>query len=118
MPFTIRCNNKGCGKEQEPYLDVASMEVHCAECGKIMPDVTIFAKNQMKAMGQVKRLNRTQKAFPVECQTCTKMEQPILINGKLSCSFCKSEHTHLPAPYAYAIKQYLKDHKNSLADKK
>ena len=107
MAFTIYCNNKGCGKEQQPFLDVASNDVYCAECGKVIPEVTIFTKNQMKAMGQVKRVQKTQTAFAVECQQCKRQQQPKVIKGKLTCPQCGDEHKHLDKPYAYAIKQFL-----------
>ena len=113
MPFTIFCNNKGCGKEQQPYLDVASMNVHCAECGKVIPEVTIFAKNQMKAMGQVKKVQQVQQAFAVECQQCKRQAQPKLAQNKLVCPHCSKEHDELEKPYAYAIKQYLIAHPRS-----
>ena len=58
MGFLVYCNNKGCGKEQEPLLDVSDNEAYCSECGGKV-NVTVFAKSQMKALGQVKRASST-----------------------------------------------------------
>ena len=104
----VYCNNKGCGKEQEPLLDVSDNEVYCSECGGNIKEVTVFAKTQMRSMGQIKRERRVQQAFAVACSPCKLAATPMLIDKKLCCPKCKTEHTNISKPMIAAIKEYLK----------
>ena len=108
MGFMIYCNNKGCRKEQEPFLDISDNEVYCSECGGQIKEVTIFAKTQMKAMGQIKRERKVQQAFSVSCGPCKLAATPTLVGKVLCCPKCKVEHVNLSKPMASAIKEYLR----------
>lgn len=105
--FLMYCDNKGCGKENEPLLDVASDKVHCSTCGKVIEGVTSFTKVSMKSIGQVKRTIKTQTAYSVLCEGCKESNQPLLEKNKLICPSCKKSHDNMSAPYAHAMKQFL-----------
>lgn len=107
MAFVIFCDQKGCGKENEPLLDVESDSVICSLCGKVIESVTSFTKVSMRSMGQIKRVNKVQIVFPVTCAHCTKIGQPKLVKNNLVCAFCTKIHEHLAGPYAHAIKVFL-----------
>ncbi len=107
MGFVMSCNNRKCGKTQEPLLDKITNEVFCAECGEQITNVTEFAKNSMRGMSQFKREAQSKQAFPIKCNNCGKTQQPKLQANKLLCPHCGVEHTTLPAAYAHAVKQYL-----------
>lgn len=108
MAFVIFCDNKGCKKpEQEPLLDVATNKVYCSECGGEIKSVTTFAKASMRGMGQVKREAKSQQAFSVKCNGCSKTNQPLLKKTLLLCPNCGREHDGIPKTYAHAIKQFL-----------
>lgn len=109
MGFMICCDNKKCGQTTEALLDKNTDEVYCAapDCGKVISNVTSFAKAAMKGMGQYKRVVKSQEAFAVKCESCLKMSRPKLTKNTLLCPHCGKEHTTLQAPYAHAIKQYL-----------
>ena len=112
--FSIYCDNKGCGKQQEPMLDLDTNEVICSECGKPIKCVTQFAKVQMRALGQIKRSGDRQKAFSVKCPHCEKEGQPKCGDGdKLLCSICGKELDHLSKPYKSAVLEYLRTHSGS-----
>ncbi len=107
MPFMIYCNNKGCGKNTEPLLNIETNEAECVECGAIINSVTSFAKTQMKTMGQIKRDDKKQQAFSVQCKFCKKSVLPE-VNGKIVlCSLCKNE-LNISIHYANLIKDKLK----------
>lgn len=107
MGFIMYCDNKKCGKSQEPYLDKETDEVFCSECGNTITNVTQFAKNSMRGMSQFKKTVKAQQAFTVKCEGCSKMSQPKLHKNTLICPHCGKEHKTIQAPMAHAIKQYL-----------
>lgn len=107
MPFVMSCDNKKCGKTNEPLLDKVTNEVFCAECGQTMNNVTPFTKNSMRTLGQVKREVKSASVFPVKCGKCQKLETPKMTQSKLHCPKCNDEHTHLQPAYAHAVKQFL-----------
>ena len=112
MAFLIYCDNKGCGKDQEPLLDVLSDEVYCVECGKTIKSVTSFAKKQMKTLGQIRRDEKKQQAFAVKCNVCKKESPPTVEkNGMIVCSLCKNELIDLPKPFAQVIKNHFRAQK-------
>jgi uncharacterized Zn finger protein (UPF0148 family) len=112
MGFLVYCDNKGCGKDQEPLLDLETNEVVCRECSKPIKSVTPFAKAQMKALGQIKRQTQRQEAFSVKCATCQKQGQPKLNEqGQIICSFCRKEMTEIPKPFQQVIKTNLRAQK-------
>ena len=115
MGFLIYCDNKGCGKDQEPVLDPTTGDVYCTECGKVIKSVTEFAKRQMKSMGQVKRDSKKQQAFSVKCQTCKKENPPKIDDkNKIVCSFCDSELTDLPKPFQQVIRNFIRSQRKDL----
>lgn len=110
----IYCNQKGCGKDQEPKLDITTNEVICSECGKSITNVTEFAKKTMKTLGQIKRHEKKQQAFSVKCNTCNK-ENPPKINEKklIVCSLCDQELTHIPKPFQQVIRNFFTTQKSN-----
>jgi ribosomal protein L34E len=103
MAFIIYCNQKGCGKDQEPSLDIETNEVICSECGKVITGITEFTKVQMKSMGQVKRNVGKRQAFSVKCQSCNKENPPLVKKGKIFCSLCSLEITDLSPFFKQAL---------------
>ena len=115
MGFLIQCDNKKCREFQEPALDKETDNVHCSKCDGIIDHVSIFAKRQMRAMGQIKRESVPKQAFAVKCvnEECNKILCPKLLEEKdkkikLLCPSCDSEHTQLSAPYAQTVIAFLK----------
>lgn len=112
MGFLIYCDNKKCGKDQEPLLDVESNEVICIHCQQAIKSVTHFTKVQMKALGQVKRNEKKQQAFAVKCSTCKKESPPVLEkDNTIHCGLCAAHLKDLPAPFAQVIRNYFKAQK-------
>lgn len=105
--FIIYCDNKGCGKEQEPLLNTSTDEVECSECGKVINNVTSFTKIQMKSMGQIKRAKKVQQAFAHACIKCNHTAQPKLVNDKLLCAGCGYEFIFNKI-YTNSIKEFIK----------
>jgi len=106
MPFMMNCNNKGCGKHQTPALDLKDNDVYCAECGKTIVGVSIFMKNLMKSLGQVRKPPRP--AYSVRCDKCKQEALPKLdTTGKLICSWCNHLHTNISGPFAILIKKAI-----------
>lgn len=116
MGFLMYCDNKKCGKSQEPMLDKKTDEVFCSACGEVIKNVTPFAKASMRSMSQFKRTVKSQEAFAVNCDKCAKMSRPKLDQNSLICPHCGTEHTTLTAPYIHAIKEYIKT--NSVSGRK
>lgn len=114
MGFLIYCDNKGCGKDQEPVLDVETGEVMCTECGKSIKNVTEFTKKTMRSLGQIKRSERKQQAFSVKCTSCNK-ENPPKINEKnlIVCSFCNNELKQIPKPFQQVIRNFFRSQKSN-----
>jgi len=108
MPFYVYCDNKNCRKECEPILDRADNKVYCNLCGQTINCVTEFAKNQMVSLGMVKRESKNQQAFSVTCHRCNKSNPPVLNNDKLFCAACNEHLSKVSAPFALAIKEFLK----------
>lgn len=107
MVFTVFCDNKGCRKECTPLLDKADNKVYCTECSYEITTVTSFMKNQMVSLGQVKRHEKKQMAFSVECKKCKKSNPPVMKKKELYCAECGASMKHLAAPFALTIKQFL-----------
>lgn len=106
--FEVYCVK--CKKEMSPVIDKVTKELFCTECSEPLKDqniLTDFAKRQMLANGQVKRLEQSKKAFAVKCGACKKENPPKLVNGKILCSHCDSELTGLTKPYVQMLKQTL-----------
>lgn len=102
------CGNKGCGKDNEPVLDVATNIVYCTECNQEMPNVTIFTKRQMKASGQIRRDDKKNKAFAVKCNTCNKMTGPkVNADNTIACELCEAPLA-LSKPFEQIIRDKFK----------
>ncbi len=98
MPFSIQCNNKGCGQIQNPFLDKGTDKVFCSSCNGEITNVTIFAKNQMKSLGQFG--TKKQKSFSIKCTSCSSQERPIKKENQYCCGKCKKE---LSIPAAFKL---------------
>lgn len=110
--FRIYCDNKGCGRDMEPLLNVETNSVECTECGREVKSVHQFTKTQMKSLGQIKRDNKVKEAFSVQCKTCVKENAPILgPNQEILCSVCNAHLDYLTAPYAHAVREFLQSRK-------
>lgn len=105
MPFSMQCNNKGCGQIQSPYLDKATNKIFCSSCDKEITNVTDFAKNQMKSMKQFKE--RKQKSFSVKCNHCGVLDRPIIEYKSCICPSCKKEINVSPI-FINALQENLK----------
>jgi len=100
------CNNKGCGKQMEPYLDPKDDKVYCSACDKEMTNVTHFVKVQMKALKQFKQKNTI--SFGVKCQKCGKEDRPKVVGEDIVCPSCKKPHEHLSEPFKIMLREKLK----------
>ena len=107
--FRVYCDNKGCGKDMEPLLNVETNEVECTECGRDIKSIHKFTNTQMKSFGQIKRDQKAKQAFSVQCKTCMKDNPPKLGEGdKILCGVCGVYLDYLTAPYAHAVREFLK----------
>lgn len=108
MAFRTFCNNKGCGKEQEPLLNLDTNEVLCGECGKSISSLTSFAKATLKSMKQTTKNVKSQEPYSVKCSSCKREGQPNLSGADLVCKFCKTVLTGLSKPFELTVKHALK----------
>lgn len=106
MAFSTYCTNKGCGKHMEPYLDSSDDKVYCSVCDNEIPNITHFAKMQMKTLKQFKK--KTQLSFSVKCKKCNKEDRPKIVNNDVQCPYCKVSHTHLSEPFKIMLREKLK----------
>jgi len=103
---TLTCTNKGCYKTtSDSLLDKESNEVICSECGQPIAGISPFTKRSMIGLGKV-RSKHTEKAYSVECKKCTRVGQPVEVDGRFVCFNC-GEPLELTS---YFIKM-LRDHK-------
>lgn len=102
----MTCTNKGCGETQTPYLDKDSDKVYCSKCNKEIPNVTIFAKNQMRMSKQYRQ--KEKKSFSVKCDKCNAEGRPKLLNEEVVCGSCGKKLDKLTAPFIAMLKQQLK----------
>jgi len=109
MPFSVYCDNKGCGKNTEPLLNLETNEAECVDCGGVIKSITSFAKIQLKSLGQIKRDDKKQQAFSVQCKACKKAAVPeINSEGTILCSLCKCK-LDISGPYANLIRERFKN---------
>jgi rRNA maturation endonuclease Nob1 len=99
----MSCTNKGCGKTQEPYLDIKTDKVYCSECDKEMTNVSYFTKVQMKSLKQFKI--KKNDSYSVKCSKCQHVGRPKLIKDQFICDGCSQPLDNL----SYAFKIMLKD---------
>lgn len=109
MPFSMYCTNKGCGEQMEPYLDLSDDKVYCSNCDREIVNVTHFVKVQMKTLKQFRQ--KKSIAFGVKCKKCSRESVPKILNDKIVCSFCDTEHTHLSEPFKILLKDKIKNDK-------
>jgi ribosomal protein L34E len=100
------CNNKGCGKVQEPYIDPKDDKVYCSICNKEITNVTYFTKVQMKNLKQYKK--KVPISFAVKCDKCGKQDRPLLLNDDIVCSSCRKSLDNLSIPFKNMLKEKLK----------
>lgn len=103
MPFSMNCTNKGCGEQQEPYLDKKTDKVYCSACDKEILNVSYFTKVQMKTLKQFKV--KKNDSYSVKCDKCEHMGRPLLQQDEIICSSCKKPLDKL----SIAFKNMLKD---------
>lgn len=106
MAFSTNCTNKGCGKLQEPYIDLVTDKVHCSECDKEISNITFFAKAQMKSLKQYKSKNPV--SFAIKCNKCGKEDRPKLINNDIICAHCQKPLDQLSEPFKIMLREKLK----------
>lgn len=107
MAFSLPCTNKGCGKIQNPYLDITDNKVYCSECEKEIPGITSIVKNQMKMNKQFRQ--KQHKPFGVKCLTCGKDDRPKLMsNGDILCVGCNKPLDHLSEPFKIMLRDRLR----------
>src|SRR5580698_6084573 len=106
MGFSMPCSNKGCGKIQEPYLDVKDDKVYCSLCDKEIPGITYFVKVQMKSNKQFRQ--KQNKPFAVKCQRCGKEDRPKLVGKDIVCVGCNKSLDHLSEPFKIMLREKLR----------
>lgn len=106
MAFSITCTNKGCFDTMEPLLDTTDNKVYCSTCGKELNGITIFAKSQMKSLGQTMKNRKSQKVFSVSCDHCKKITQPKISGNKIICREC-GEELKLTPHFAAAVRAVM-----------
>lgn len=89
MPFSIQCTNKGCCQMQQPYIDPKTEKVYCSVCDLELPQVTNFAKQQMKMFKQFKEKKKV--SFSTKCNKCSGEDRPVKKNNLWLCKSCGSE---------------------------
>lgn len=107
MPFSMPCPHVDCKKMQSPYIEQKTDKVFCSLCEKEIPNVSHFAKIQMKTLKQYKE--KKQVSFAVKCQSCSKEARPLIENNDVVCSFCKKPHSHLSEAFKFMLKEKLKN---------
>ena len=118
MGFLTFCDNKGCGKQMMPLLNLETNNVECTECSRPINSITSFAKTQMKSLGQVKRDEQKKQAFAVQCRFCKKENAPKLgSENEILCSICGKHLDYLTAPYVHAVRQFLLSRKGKAETK-
>lgn len=102
----MNCNNRGCGKYQQPSLNLKSNEVICGECGQIIAGVSHFTKVQMKSLGQT--LKPAKPAYSVRCEKCKQEALPKLDKNQLVCSWCSEILKNVSKPFEILIRNAIK----------
>lgn len=106
MAFSTQCTNKGCGKIQEPYIDKSDDKIYCSECNREIENLTYFAKQQLKALGQYRK--KPKISFAVKCEKCGAEARPLLVNDDVVCGKCKQALNNLSLPFKNMLKDKLK----------
>jgi hypothetical protein len=106
MPISINCNNKGCGKYQEPLIDPKTGDVYCSNCDQIIQGISHFTKVQLKTLGQVRR--PLKGAFAIKCNKCKIEALPKLIDDTLVCSGCNTP-SNISKPFEILVRKAIKE---------
>ncbi len=107
MAFSTYCNNKGCGKHMEPYIDPKTDKVYCSVCDGEITNITHFAKSQMKTLKQFRVKNKI--SFSVKCDKCGKEDRPKIVADQVVCSGCKKPLDNLSSTFKIMLKEQLKN---------
>lgn len=107
MAFSTFCTTKGCGKIQEPYLDLQDNKVYCSICDNEISNLTSFVKNQMKTFKQFK-VKKT-KPFVFKCLKCNKEDRPKVVKDDIVCSICLQPMDNLSPIFKHMLKEKLKN---------
>lgn len=111
--FLINCDNKGCHKASQAVIDLSDNQVYCVECGNTIKNITPFAKNQLKNLGQTKKPKK--EGFQVKCEKCKKEGMPKLSSSnELICFDCNNVLNNVPKPFELVIKQAIQNNKKEL----
>lgn len=103
--FIINCDNKGCGKSTQATLDMEDNKVYCSECNKSINNVTIFTKNQLKNLKQIRRPKK--ESFSTKCHVCSHEALPKLVNDKLCCVKCNAHLVKIPKSFEILTKEAI-----------
>ena len=106
MPFLMNCNNRGCGKHQQPLLDLKDNNVYCSECGKEIAGVSQFTKTQMKSLKQIKKPSKP--AYSIRCEKCKQEALPKLEKNALVCGWCGDPNIKVSKPFELLIRAAIK----------
>jgi len=88
----LTCPNKECRKLSDVKLNEKTNEVVCESCGNVIPNVTSFVKNNLRANKEFIKVG-TKSNFNVKCSKCGRVVGPLLVNNKVTCPDCKGEIT-------------------------
>lgn len=102
--FLINCDNKGCGKSTQAVINLEDNQVYCVACGKVISNVTVFTKNQLKNLKQIKRQKET---FASRCHACGHEAMPKLVADELRCTKCNTHLVKIPKPFEILTKQAI-----------
>jgi ribosomal protein L34E len=114
MALALYCNNtytdsfgkvKRCG-QMEPYMDIKTEKVYCANCNTEIPNVNHFTKITLKNLKQFRQ--KPAVPFGVKCANCGKEAQPKIVGEDIVCPGCNKAHTHLSEPFKIMLKNKLK----------
>jgi len=107
MPFSMFCNNKGCGQTMEPYIDPTDDKVYCSSCDNEILNTTHFMKVQMKTLKQFKRKQKI--GFSIKCQKCSRENIPKIDKDKFLCQHCNIELNNISEPFKLLLKEKIKN---------
>lgn len=108
MPMLINCDNRGCCKYQPALLNTADNTVICSECLKPIQNVTVFAKQQLKQLGQTISNRKPKAGFSVKCQHCQSTDTPQRYDQQWICSNCKQELTNMSDAFKHLLQDVIK----------
>lgn len=118
--FLINCTNKNCGKQTQAVINLEDGEVYCADCERIIINVPIFTKNQLKNLKQIKRPKK--ESFSSKCHVCSNEGLPKLVDDKLCCSKCNAHLVKIPKSFEILTKQAIlakmKEDREEIKDRK